>query len=77
MNPNLVPQALAILVPVLIWSLAWKGVALWRAARNGQKAWFVVLLVLNTIGLLEIIYIFFFSKLKPADMEAADISAAK
>ncbi|HWQ59921.1 MAG: hypothetical protein HGB34_01240 [Candidatus Moranbacteria bacterium] len=62
MNPNLVPQALAILVPVLIWSLAWKGVALWRAARNGQKAWFVVLLVLNTIGLLEIVYVLGFSK---------------
>lgn len=60
--PRLTPFALAIIIPVLVWSLAWKGVALWRAARNGQKAWFVVLLVLNTIGLLEIVYVLGFSK---------------
>jgi len=47
-----------------IWSLIWKGVALWRAGRNSHKAWFVVLLVINTLGILEIIYIFFFSKKK-------------
>ncbi len=61
MFPQLTPFVIALLIPVLIWSLAWKGVALWRAARNGHTAWFVALLVLNTIGLLEIIYIVFFS----------------
>ncbi len=43
---------------VVIWSLAWKGVALWRAAELRQKGWFVALLVVNTPGLLEIIYLF-------------------
>ena len=47
---------------LLIWSLTWKGLALWRAARNSDKAWFVALLILNTIGLLEIFYLFVFSK---------------
>lgn len=46
-----------IFAAVLIWSLVWKGLALWRAARNGQSAWFVVMLVLNTLGILEIIYL--------------------
>jgi hypothetical protein len=49
---------------MLLWSLAWKGVALWKAARNNDKYWYVALLVINTVGLLEIIYIFFFSNKK-------------
>ena len=49
---------------ILIWVLAWKVVALWKAARNGHKKWFVVLLVVNTLALLEIVYIFYFSKPK-------------
>lgn len=45
-----------------IWSLFWKGVALWRAAHYKQRNWFVVILVLSTIGILELIYLFRFSK---------------
>ncbi len=47
---------------VLVWTLPWKGVALWKAARNAHKRWFIFLLVLNTLAFLEIVYIFFFSK---------------
>jgi len=46
------------------WTIAWKGIALWKAAQNKSKPWFVVLLVLNTVGLLEIIYVFYFSNKK-------------
>ena len=53
-----------LLLPLIIWSLFWKGWALWRAARNGSKWWFVALLIINTAGILEIIYIFFFSGMK-------------
>jgi methionyl-tRNA synthetase len=49
---------------ILVWTLPWKGVALWRAAKNDHKGWFVALLVLNTLGILEILYIFVFSKKK-------------
>ena len=49
---------------ILLWTLPWKGVALWKAARNEHKWWFIVLLVFNTMAILEIIYIFFFSKKK-------------
>ena len=45
----------------VVWTLVWKGLALWRAARAGRSAWFVVLLVVNTGGILEIIYLAFFS----------------
>jgi hypothetical protein len=50
---------------LILWTLPWKGVALWKAARNKSIAWFVLIFVINTLGLLEIIYIFFFSKEKP------------
>lgn len=49
---------------LVVWSLVWKGIALWKAARNDAKIWYVVMLVVNTIGILEIVYIFFFSKKK-------------
>ncbi len=47
---------------LIAWSLVWKGMALWRAARRGAKVWFVVLLVVNTLGVLEILYLYVFSK---------------
>ena len=49
------------LVLMLAWSLLWKGWALWRAAQKSQKIWFVVLLIVNTFGILEILYIFIIS----------------
>jgi hypothetical protein len=51
-----------IIIAVLLWTIPWKGVALWKAARNGQKIWFIVLLVINTLAILEILYIFIFQK---------------
>ena len=45
-----------------IWEIVWKGIALWRAGRNGHKGWFIAILILNTLGILPIVYIFGFSK---------------
>lgn len=53
-----------LLIPLIVWTLAWKGWALWKAARNGSIPWFVAILVVNTLGILEILYIFIFSKQK-------------
>ena len=49
---------------ILLWTLPWKGVALWRAAKNNHRKWFIALLLVNTMAILEIIYIFYFSKEK-------------
>lgn len=54
--PHLHP---ALLTALIIWSLIWKGFALWRAARADQAAWFTVMLFVNTAGLLEIVYLLF------------------
>ncbi len=56
------PTAVTLLAILAVWALIWKGIALWKAARNSHKAWYIALLVVNTVGLLEIVYIFFFSK---------------
>ncbi len=53
-----------LLVPVVVWSLVWKGLALYKAAQNGQKGWFVALLVFNTLGILEIMFLLLFSTTK-------------
>ncbi len=47
-----------------LWTLPWTGVALWKSAQRKDKWWFVILLITNTLGILEIIYIFVFSKKK-------------
>lgn len=57
-------SAIYFFIAVVVWTIPWKAVALWRAARNGQRIWFFLLLILNTLAILEIIYIFFFSKKK-------------
>lgn len=49
---------------LLIWGLVWKALALWRAAKEDSKPWFVALLLLQTWGLAEMIYLFFFAKQK-------------
>lgn len=53
---------LFVFIILMFWSIAWKGFALWISAREGKKWWFIILLILNTFGILEIIYIFGFSK---------------
>jgi methionyl-tRNA synthetase len=45
---------------LIIWSIVWKGIALWYSAQNRQLAWYVVILILNTVGILEIVYLLFF-----------------
>ena len=51
-----------IIALVIIWSLIWKGLALWRSAGLRHKYWFIALFLINTLGILEIIYIFLVAK---------------
>ncbi len=62
---NISPGAALTLVMILsVWTLVWKGLALWKASKKNSIPWFVIILILNTIGILEILYIFIFSKMK-------------
>lgn len=52
-----------LLVVVTIWSLAWMGIAMWKSARKNHMIWFIIFLLVHTMGILEILYIFIFSKM--------------
>ena len=58
----LTPGVKLLLALLVVWSLVWKGIALWKAARNNHTAWYVIMLIVNTAGILEIIYIYGFAK---------------
>ena len=55
--------AIILIAIVSIWALIWKGFALWKSARKNSRVWFIVLLIVNTVGILEILYIFIFSEI--------------
>lgn len=56
------PGLRLVLLLALVWTLIWKGLALWRAGQNGQSLWFVVLFVVNTLGILDIVYLLWFAR---------------
>ena len=47
---------------LVVWTLYWKYQALWHAAKHDYKWWFIALLIINTAGILEILYLYVFSK---------------
>lgn len=51
-----------LIVVLMVWSLVWKGLALYRAGYNRSPVWFVVLLLVNTLGILEILYLFIWGR---------------
>lgn len=62
MSLDYLVQHVWVLPVLVLWMLVWKGVALWKAARANSKPWFIVLLIVNTLGILEIIYIYLINK---------------
>jgi hypothetical protein len=62
----------AMLVPLVliaaVWTFAWKGLALWHSARKQDIWWFIAFLFVNTLGILEIVYLFGFRGMKLNDL---------
>ncbi len=74
MNPSLFNNQtsdLVFLLITLLWVLPWKIFALWTASKKNHKIWFVVLVIVNTLGILEIIYVFGIAKKKWSDVKGA------
>jgi len=61
---DLLINNLWIFLVIIIWTIPWKAIALWRSARNKQLAWFLIIFFVNTVAILEIVYLIFFSKNK-------------
>lgn len=53
-----------LIIIIGIWEMIWKFMAMWRASKNNSVIWFVVLGILNTLGILSILYIYVFGKKK-------------
>ena len=60
--PGFMSFFMPLFLAALVWTLILKGFALWHAARGSQKWWFFFLLIVNTLGILEIIYLIWFRK---------------
>ncbi|HEY0010991.1 MAG TPA: DUF5652 family protein [Candidatus Paceibacterota bacterium] len=54
-----------------VWTLTLKGFALWYSARNYQRYWFIAMLVINTFGILELVYLLGFRKDKDENRTAS------
>lgn len=76
--PALMVALLPLLIVVALWTLILKGFALWHAARGSQKGWFIALLAINTLGILEIIYLIWFRPKSPMnESTSVDDSSAR
>ena len=64
-----------LIIILFLWTLPWKLYSLWLAVKNNQKGWFVALVILNTVGILEIIYIFAVAKKKWPEVERTFLRA--
>ncbi len=51
-----------VLTVLFAWTIFWKGRALWKAANKKQLAWFIIFLIVNTMGILEIFYIYYLNR---------------
>ena len=49
---------------VVVWEIIWKGIGMYQSAQRKNKFWFVLILVTNSIGILPLIYLLFFAKIK-------------
>lgn len=63
-SEEVIIRFLPLIIALAVWELVWKGVAMWKSARNNQLYWYVAILLLNTAGILPIVYIEWFQKKK-------------
>lgn len=58
MNTENVSTVWATIIAIAaIWDLVWKALGMWRSARNNQPAWFIVILIINSLGIIPIYYL--------------------
>ena len=65
---NLPNWFMPLIIILASWTLFWKALSTWHAARRKDVAWFVILLIFNTLGILDMIYLFGIAKIKPNNL---------
>ena len=51
------PIFVPVIILIVVFDTALKGIALWKSGRRNQLVWFICLIILNTGGILPIIYL--------------------
>ena len=51
------PAFIIFIVILSIWDAVWKLIALWKSARNNHLPWFICIAIINSVGILPIVYI--------------------
>lgn len=59
LGPMSIAGISVIFIALFLIFIALKGYALWNAAKRDEKWWFIILLVVNTFGILELVYLYF------------------
>jgi hypothetical protein len=60
-----------ITLAIALWDLIWKAIGIYMAAGRGDRRWAVAMLIFNTVGILPIVYIFFFAaKVESVEVES-------
>ncbi len=65
MHPMFGLVFLPLVLALALWTIAIKGYALWHAAKADHKVWFVAILLVNTLGILELVYLIGFRDKTP------------
>jgi len=52
-----IQHLLPLLIVIALFELVMKLIAMWKAGRNNHLAWFIVIGIINTAGILPIIYL--------------------
>lgn len=60
-----------IIIPLVIWSVVWTGLAIWYAARRKEKGWFIFFLLVHTAGIIELLYLVFVVKAFSQDKKSS------
>ena len=51
------PWLIAIIIILALFEAVMKLIAMWRAGRNNHLAWFICIAIINTAGILPVIYL--------------------
>lgn len=50
------PNNLGLLI-LIVWETLWKAIGLWKAAKRGERLWFIAIFLINLFGLIPIFYL--------------------
>ena len=72
-----IPNLGAGIYLLILWETFWKGIALWKSAKKGDKLWFVAIFVINLLGLISIFYIWKTKQLEDVFLDIKEFIAHK